>query len=128
PECAELPAFVDFPAAAASLWRAASRFSGLAMYKNRIGRRAGRLSAAIAVLLCVSVAAMPALAADQACTDGDIDTDQGAEESEGTTGENTTCHAEASAYGRMNIASGNFSNAFGYLNVASGARAKIGRA
>src|SRR5690606_12516474 len=108
------------PAARACLSCAASNARGGAMRQHYASRRIGRLAAAIFILLA---ACAPALAADLPCTDGDIDTDQGIEDGEGATGENTTCHPEASAYGWSNIASGNFSNAFGYLNIARGARA-----
>ena len=64
--------------------------------------------------------AMPAFAADPPCPDGDADTSQGIEDSEGATGENTTCHPTASAYGYGNIAGGSGSSAFGQSNTASG--------
>ena len=46
---------------------------------------------------------MPAFAADPPCPDGDADTSQGIEDSEGATGENTTCHPTASAYAKTPV-------------------------
>ena len=75
----------------------------------------------LAIVGSLMLLAIPrAYAADNPCPDGDADTSQGAEDSEGITGENTTCDVNASAYGWMNVAGGGYSSAFGFKNWAIG--------
>ncbi|MDI1252317.1 YadA-like family protein [Thermomonas sp.] len=89
-----------------------------------------RLALALSVLL--AAASLPALAAERSCQDaGGTDiagpTNEGVEDSEGATGENSTCDAQASAYGFHKLASaqnsGSYSSAFGAFNTAIGGNA-----
>ena len=81
---------------------------------TRYRRRAPVVS--LLTLALLGAMSMPAWAADPSCLDADgnptaSSTDQGIEDSEGTTGENATCNVFASAYGYRNNASGNAASA-----------------
>ncbi|MDQ2703196.1 MAG: YadA-like family protein [Pseudomonadota bacterium] len=76
------------------------------------------------LLLCLACAAVPAWAADSPCSGGGS-TDQGIEDGEGATGENSTCAPTASAYGYASYAGQPQSSAFGFGNIAGGTQSNV---
>ena len=84
-------------------------------------RRRPTPTTSLLALALLTALSMPAFAADVPCASGNPDTNQGHEDVDADPAKNTntTCDANASAYGAGNYADGSTSSAFGWNNKAT---------